>query len=55
MIELSTEESSELLERDDIAVHDSVNALFAYTSRYDETPIDVLVRTYYLESLRIGS
>ena len=48
---LSSEEVNELMERDDIAVYDSIYSLFAYASGYDETPVDVLVRHYYLGSL----
>ena len=48
MMNLSAEETDELLARDDIAVYQSPYAHLAYSCRYDETPLDVLVRTYYL-------
>ena len=48
MIELSTDEADELLEREDMTVFSSFDAHLAYTTRYDETPLDNLVRAYYL-------
>lgn len=48
MITLTTEEQDELMERDDMSVHSSLYAYSAYWARYDETPLDSLVRSYYL-------
>ena len=48
MMILSTEETEELLDRDDITVYPSLYAHLAYATRDDETPLDTLVRAYYL-------
>ena len=52
---LSSEETEELLDLEGMTTYPSAYAHFAYTARYDETPIDTLVRVYYLESFRIGA
>jgi hypothetical protein len=55
MMTLSTEEVNELMERDDIAVYDSLYAHLAYESRCDETPVDTLVRLYYLSGFDVAA
>ena len=52
---LSTEEVNELMERDDIAVYDSLYAHLAYADRFDETPVDTLVRLYYLSGFDVAA
>lgn len=45
--------SSDQLEPDelvDLTVYPSLYAYSAYAARYDDTPIDALVRAYYLDS-----
>lgn len=34
---------------EDLTVHPSLYAYSTYTTRYDETPLDALIRTYYLD------
>jgi len=36
-------------ELEDLTLYSSLYAYSAYCDRYDETPIDVLVRLYYLD------
>ena len=55
MIELSTDEADELLEREDMTVFSSFDAHLAYATRYDETPLDSLVRAYYLYGSALGA
>ena len=55
MMILSTEEVNELMERDDIAVYDSLYAHLAYAGRCDETPVDTLVRLYYLSGFDVAA
>ena len=55
MMKLSPDEVNELMERDDIAVYDSLYARLAYESRCDETPVDTLVRMYYLSGLDVAA
>lgn len=52
---LSTEEVNELMERDDITVYDSLYAHLAYAARCDETPVDTLVRLYYLSGFDVAA
>ena len=47
-MKLTPEETHELLDREDISVFPSFDAHLAYSTRYDETPLDSLVRAYYL-------
>lgn len=51
MIILSQEETNELLAREDMTVYPSLHAHLAYSERYDETPLDTMVRAYYLGCL----
>ncbi len=39
----------ELEDLEDLTVYPSLYAYSAYAARYDDTPIDALVRAYYLD------
>jgi len=55
MTNLTPEETTELLARDDMSVYPSFDAHLAYFTRYDETPLDALIRTYYLGAARLSA
>ena len=52
---LLTDDQFEPDDLDGLTVHPSLYAYSAYESRYDETPIDQLVRLYYCRSTLHGA